>query len=528
MLPTPVRVKQLSHWLQGYDNNKFQYLVKGFSHGFHFGFQGELDKNLPSNLNSALQLPEVTQAKIMKEVAVGRVEGPFDIAPIQNLHISPIGLQPKKVEGEYRLIHHLSYPPELSVNYGIAPECKSVKYQSIDDAISVIKWLGKGCFMAKTDIKSAFRLVPVHPDDHYLLGFKWQGKYYYDKCLPMGCSSSCQIFEEISSALQWVATHKLGMPAVVHVLDDFLFIAPSKTMAYECLQKFLLLCQDIGIPIANEKTEGPAQVMTFLGIELDSVNMQATLPLEKVEKCMKLIEPLLDVNKVKLRDLQCLIGTLNFACSVVRPGRTFLRRLINLTIGVQKPFYHIRLTREVKADLKAWKTFLASFNGKSFFLNDFWGKPECTIATDASTTIGYGLVFGRLWAYGKWESQMSNYHITVLELYPIVLSIHLFAETLSNKVVLFLTDNEALIPIINKGTSKDSNIMKLIRLMVVQCLRSNILVKAKHISGVENTRPDCLSRLQVEKFWSLSKGITTDPQPVPVPAHLKLSVMLGS
>ena len=53
MLPTPVRVKQLSHWLQGYDNNKFQYLVKGFSHGFHLGFQGELDKNLPSNLNSA-------------------------------------------------------------------------------------------------------------------------------------------------------------------------------------------------------------------------------------------------------------------------------------------------------------------------------------------------------------------------------------------------------------------------------------------------------------------------------------------
>ena len=48
-----------------------------------------------------------------------------------------------------------------------------------------------------------------------------------------------------------------------------------------------------------------------------------------------------------------------------------------------------------------------------------------------------------------------KYHITVLELYTFVLSIHLFAETLSNKVVLFLTDNEALIPIINKGTSKD-------------------------------------------------------------------------
>lgn len=58
--------------------------------------------------------------------------------------------------------------------------------------------------MAKTDIEDAFRVIPIHPADYYLLGFTWEGQYYYDKCLPMGASSSCQIFESFSSALQWV------------------------------------------------------------------------------------------------------------------------------------------------------------------------------------------------------------------------------------------------------------------------------------------------------------------------------------
>ena len=351
VLPTPVKIDKLLRWLEGYDKIKTKYLEIGFLEGFRLGFNGVLNKKQPPNLKSALDLPEVTKEKIIKEIRANRVEGPFDLPPKSNLHISIIGLQPKKVEGEYRLIHHLSYPEGLSVNDGIDQTYKSVQYQSIDDAISAIKWLGKGCYMAKTDIKSAFRLIPVHPSDHYLLGFCWQEQYYFDKCLPMGCSSSCKIFEEVSCALQWVACHgwQLGIPAVIHVLDDFLFLAPSKSMAFVSLQKFLCLCQEVGIPIANEKTEGPARTLTFLGIELDSIMMQASLASEKVQRCIELINPLIQQKKVKLKELQSIIGTLNFACSVVRPGRTFLR--INLTIGVSKPFHHIRVNKEVKADL---------------------------------------------------------------------------------------------------------------------------------------------------------------------------------
>ena len=118
------------------------------------------------------------------------------------------------------------------------------------------------------------------------------------------------------------------------------------------LQRFLHFCGDIGVPMAPEKTEGPNQVLTFAGIELDCLNLEATLPMEKVDKILK--------------------GRLNFACSVISPGRVFIRRLINLTIGVRCAHHSIRLTRETKKDLRIWETFLASFNGKSFFLEEVW------------------------------------------------------------------------------------------------------------------------------------------------------------
>ena len=82
--------------------------------------------------------------------------------------------------------------------------------------------------MAKTDVKSAFRIVPIHPADYSLLGMKWENLYYFDRTLPMGLSSSCSIFEAVSSALEWISVHQLRANSVLHILDDFLFITPTQ------------------------------------------------------------------------------------------------------------------------------------------------------------------------------------------------------------------------------------------------------------------------------------------------------------
>ena len=99
--------------------------------------------------------------------------------------------------------------------------------------------------------------------------------------------------------------------------------------------------------------------------------------------------------------MQSLIGLFNFTCSVITPGRAFLRRMVDLTKGPQRPHHHIRLTKDVKQDIALWFRFLDHFNGKSFFLDDKWlTSPNLDMYTDAAGSLGYGAIFGKRWLYG--------------------------------------------------------------------------------------------------------------------------------
>jgi len=89
--------------------------------------------------------------------------------------------------------------------------------------------------------------------------------------------------------------------------------------------------------MAPEKTVGLHTVLSFAGIELDTYQMEARLPHDKLEKCRNMLQDFLKRRKVSLREMQSLIGLLNFTCSVVLPGWTFLRRMINVTVGVRRP-----------------------------------------------------------------------------------------------------------------------------------------------------------------------------------------------
>ena len=64
---------------------------------------------------------------------------------------------------------------------------------------------------------------------------------------------------------------------MLHVLDDFCFLSADEKTCYDDLMKFVELCDDIGIPLAPEKTVWPAMIMTFLGILLNTIKMEASL-----------------------------------------------------------------------------------------------------------------------------------------------------------------------------------------------------------------------------------------------------------
>ena len=404
-LPTPIKVDRLISLLSGYSHSTVEFLYSGFSFGFPIHFEGERVSSTSKNLVSAFLHPTVVDDKIRKELDSHRLAGPFQFPPLHPFRISPLGVVPKKTSGEFRLIHHLSYPKGSSVNDGIESEHTRVCYATVDDAIKFIKLAGLGCFLAKTDIKNAFRIIPISPDDYNLLGMQWRGLYYYDRCMPMGCSSSCLTFETFSSAVEWIAIKKLNIGLILHLLDDFLIVASSVTLCQDQLDLFLSLCSYLGIPMAPEKTCGPATTLSFAGIELDSICSEARLPIDKIHKSTQLISEFLGRKKETLKEVQSLSGLLNFACSVIKPGRAFLRRLIDPTVGIRSPHHLIRLNKEVKEDLKVWLSFLTEFNARSFFIDDVWqNSSKLSLYTDASGALGFGAIFGSRWCYGKWPS----------------------------------------------------------------------------------------------------------------------------
>ena len=118
--------------------------------------------------------------------------GPFPIYACVG-RVSRFGVIPKNHQpNKRRLIFDLSHPKGYSVNDGIPKELCSMSYITTDDAVRKIVQLGPGSLLAKIDIKSAFRLIPVHPADRHLLAMLWRDSLYIDMCLPFVCTKAVQ------------------------------------------------------------------------------------------------------------------------------------------------------------------------------------------------------------------------------------------------------------------------------------------------------------------------------------------------
>ena len=196
--------------------------------GFRLGCCKTPQPYIAKNHQSTMQHPEVIESYLSDSLLKGRIAGPFPSPPFNDYVASPLGLVPKGNSGKFRIIHDLSFPENQSVNFNIPPENSCVTYDSIDRVVYLVQQFGQGSLMAKTDIEDAFRIIPIHPSDYHLLGFTWKGQFFYDKCLPMGASSSCQIFEAFSSALQWVMENRYNAPGMSHILDVFFLYWASK------------------------------------------------------------------------------------------------------------------------------------------------------------------------------------------------------------------------------------------------------------------------------------------------------------
>ena len=288
---TPVKVDLLEKMLieSKYDAEETKFLVKGFREGFDICYEGpEQRKDYSDNIpfRSVGSSKELWQ-KLMKEVNLRRYAGPFQGVPFQFFAQSPIGLVPKAGSGKTRLIFHLSYhfakSGQQSINAHTMKELCRVKYRDLDEAVRIgIKLLGSDkkkngqrIYCSKTDLSAAFRLVPLAGNC-----WKWmvmkardpdsgEWSFFFDKCLPFGHSISCAIFQRFSNALKHLLEYVTNTKdCVVNYLDDFLFLATSEEECNFLARSFIQLCKELGVPIADEKTEWASTRCVFWAYSL--------------------------------------------------------------------------------------------------------------------------------------------------------------------------------------------------------------------------------------------------------------------
>lgn len=410
--------------------------------------------------------------------------------------------------GKLRVVHHLSHPRGNSVN-SHTKEWPCI-LSRFSQATKMVCALGRNCYMAKLDIKSAYRLIAVRPADWPLLAFTWEHQLYFHTTLPFGLKSSCHIWERYSTAAQWIVKQVLKIPNIMHYVDDSFM---AERTAEECADGMIRIEQlfnSLGLTTAEEKTVGPATKIVFLGILIDSENMTISLDRERIASIRTLLCEWLDKTTCSLHGLQSLIGTLSWAANVVAHGRIFIQQLRAL----EQRHHHISdmdddtlitIDSDSRDDLQWWQSFITQWNGISLLWEEEWLDNDDSLQphTDACNS-GYGAVCGREWFHGTWtqeqqqmaeEGTVSRDSMPFKELYALVAAAATWGHQWHRKRITFRTDCEPVVIALNKGSSRSRRMMQLLRFLHYHAAQHHFTYRAVHIPGVENIIADELSRV---------------------------------
>ena len=409
----------------------------------------------------------------------------------------------------------MSSPSGHSVNDGISSEWSSVSYPTVDHLSYLVLSQGKGAFLVKADIKEAYRMVPVHPQDQCLLGVQWKGNTYVDLALPFGLRSAPIIFSAVADAIQWILVQK-GLK-ILHYLDDFIFVSGSFEEANSQKQLLIDTFKALGVPLETSKLEGPATCLTFLGIEFDTVSLQIRLPSQKLFNLKSELSQAFSHKCITKRNLQSLAGLLQYATKVIRPGRAFLHRLYALQSIGHSPFHRIRLNVAARGDILWWHVFASEWNGLSLLWNSSRHNPDVIVFSDASGSWGCGAFSLPNWFHLQWSHNMQIFPIAVKELFPVVIAAAIYGNQWSGKLVQFKVDNIAVVQVIQATYSREPHLMHLIRILVFFAAHFNFWFSASHVAGTNNSLADSLSRNNTQLFLSQMPQAMRHPSRIPLP-----------
>ena len=298
----------------------------------------------------------------------------------------------------------------------------------------------------------------------------------------------------------------------MNYLDDLAGVETKKKaqFAYVCLEEILRKC---GFEESVDKASPPSEIMIFLGVLFNSITMTVEVTPERLVEIRQLVLLWLAKESATLKELQSLIGKLNFVAACVRPGRIFISRLLVWLRQMNgMKIANIEIPQEVKKDLIWWDRFLYQYNGISIMLYDDWSNPDEIFSTDACLT-GIGGFFEGNFFHRTLPTFIldKKWNICVLEMLAIVVAMRLWSPKLKGKCIVVHCDNEAVCQVINTGRTRCPLLQEGLRELCFLSAVAECQLKSVHLPGVENRLADCLSRWdQHESFKSEFERMVSD------------------
>ena len=477
-------------------------LSKFVRFGWPLGHDGSLiECKAKKNHQGARLFPDYVDEYIKIEKKQARILGPFFKNPFEGpIAISPLNTLEKKGSTDRRIISDLSFPDGKAVNNGINKDEYlgnqiKTQYPTVDSLIELILKHGQGCQLYKRDMRKAFRQIRVDPGDIHLLCFKWNDMIYCDTVLAMGLRSAAYICQRLTNGISFICKNEGH--EIVNYLDDFCGVERPEN-AEESFVYLKDLLGLLGVEEATRKAISPSTRVAFLGIWFDTEKMTMEVTPERLLEIKSLTATWLKKNKATVKEVQSIIGKVNFVAKCVRPARIFIGRMLNFLREMSHKGKS-KVTDDFKGDIKWWNEFLPTFNGISLISKEIWSNPDEIIASDACLT-GCGATCGREFFHKEFPATVlvKEWHINALELLALIVAITVWAKNLTGRRVTVLCDNTATVWVINTGKTRDKVMQMLLRELCYITATNKFEIVAQHIPGVENRLPDMLSR------WSTS------------------------
>ena len=290
---------------------------------------------------------------------------------------------------------------------------------------------------------------------------------------------------------------------------------PDSPQCNQNLDKIKLACTELGVPLEESKSEGPTSCITFLGLELDSSARIIHLPEDKLVRLCQLLEDWGNRKATRKKDLLSLIGHLQHAARVVRQGRSFFRRLIDLASVVNRLDSFVRLNIAARSDIIWWKNFAHQWNGTSMLYSYSFQHPQIHVYSDASGFWGCAAFTGTAWFQFQWPLSGIDSHISAKEMIPVVIAAMVWGKTWQGLSICFHSDNTAVVALLNSGSVRDDSLMHLMRCLSFVAAKFNFIFSSTHIRGLDNVLADALSRNNASLFLSLFPQAQRRPVPLP-------------